>query len=104
MIVRKVFLVIKMNKLLKANERREQLATDTAYYLYKFICRNRGLSGYEIAKNINWTTGKVHHYLQILLRDGLIHNSTAIVNGRAKKSYSPKSFKELYKEWVIEDE
>ena len=92
------------SKLQKANEMRTRITVDNTYYLYTFLSQNPGLSGYEIAKNINWTTGKVHHYLQILLRDGLIHHSTAIVNGRAKNSYSPKSFKELYKEWVIEEE
>ena len=29
-------------------------------FLYEFINKHRGLSVYEIAKRLNWSTGKVH--------------------------------------------
>lgn len=90
-------------KLKRANEMRRQIIIDNVYFLYNFISRNPGLSGYKLAKNLNWTTGKVYYYLQILLKDGLITNSTTTDNGRVKKSFYPKTFKELYKEMVIEE-
>ncbi len=85
-------------KLESANEARQQNLVDNAYFLYNFISKNPGLSIYELARKLKWSTGKIYHYIQKLLKDSLIKNSTDIVNGRVKKSFYSKTLKEFIKE------
>jgi len=85
--------VIKILK--KANKIRLFNAMKNKYYLYEVINETPGLTIYDLMIKINWTSGKIHHYIQKLLKDGVIKNSTEIVNERVRKSYFPVSFKEL---------
>lgn len=85
--------MIKMLK--KANKIRLFNAMKNKYYLYEIINGIPGLTIYDLMIKINWTSGKIHHYIQKLLKDKIIRNSTEIVNGRVRKSYFPVSFKEL---------
>ena len=79
----------------KANEIRRKKAMDNRWELYEFINKNPGLTTYKLSKKMNWTTGKIDYYIKKLLKEGLLINSTEIVNGRVNKTYSPKSWKEL---------
>ena len=78
-----------------ANKIRRKAAMENKWALYEIINKYSGLSGYELSKKIEWTLGKTDHYLKKLLNDGLILNSTEIVNGRVRKSYKPKKMKEM---------
>ncbi|KKN31971.1 hypothetical protein LCGC14_0818510 [marine sediment metagenome] len=84
-----------MDVLKLANQVRRKKAQDNKWFLYEFIEKNPNLTGYEISKRINWTNGKANHYLQKLVKDGFIHNSDEVVNGRNQKRYSGKSVKEF---------
>ena len=44
---------------------------------------------------IDWSIGKINYYVKKPLKEGLINNSTEIVNGRIHKEYSPKKVGEL---------
>ena len=79
----------------KANKIRLFNAMKSKYYLYEVINENPGLTIYDLMIKINWTSGKIYHYIQKLLKDKIIRNSTEIVNGRVRKSYFPVSFKKL---------
>lgn len=79
----------------KANKIRIFNAMKNKYYLYEIINKTPGITIYDLSKKVDWTPGKVGYYINKLLNDGVIKNSTEIVNGRIKKAYSPISYKEL---------
>ncbi len=79
----------------KANKIRLFNAMKNKYFLYEVINKNHGLTIYDLAKKVNWSSGKVNHYIQKLLKDKVIENSTEIDNGKVKKHYSPVSYKEF---------
>ena len=78
-----------------ANRIRLFNAMKNKYFLYEVINKSPGLTIYDLSKKINWTSGKVNHYIQKLLKDRVIKNSSKVENGRVKKSYSSVSYKEL---------
>ncbi|KKN58654.1 hypothetical protein LCGC14_0550210 [marine sediment metagenome] len=78
-----------------ANQVRRKKAQDNKWFLYEFIDKNPGLTVYEISKKINWTNGKINHYIQKLVKEDFINNSDKVVNGRNQKRYSSKTVKEL---------
>ncbi|KKK46311.1 hypothetical protein LCGC14_0558890 [marine sediment metagenome] len=78
-----------------ANQVRRKKAQDNKWFLYEFIDKNPGLTVYEISKKIDWTNGKVNHYIQKLVKEDFIKNSDKVVNGRNQKRYSSKTVKEL---------
>ena len=84
-----------MNLLEKANKIRFMNAMKNKYFLYEIINKIPESSIYDLMKETNWTSGKISHYIQKLLNDGVIQNSTEIINGRVKKSYSPVNYKEF---------
>jgi len=78
-----------------ANQVRRKKAQDNKWFLYEFIDKNPGLTVYEISKKIDWTNGKINHYIQKLVKEDFINNSDKVVNGRNQKRYSSKTVKEL---------
>ncbi|MHA1300948.1 MAG: winged helix-turn-helix transcriptional regulator [Candidatus Helarchaeota archaeon] len=84
--------------LYEANMARKKIAEENEWYLYNYISKKPGLSLYQLSKNLNWSTGKIQYYINSLLEQGLIINSTEIINGRTRKIFRPKSLKEFVKE------
>jgi len=84
-----------MFKLKIANQVRRKRAFETTEFLYEFISKNPGLTIYDLSKKLEWTTGKVEHYVKKLVKEGIVKNSEEIVNGRVKKAYSPVPWKKL---------
>jgi len=78
-----------------ANQVRRKKAQDNKWFLYEFIDKNPNLTVYEMSKKINWTIGKINYYVQKLVKDGMIHNSDEVVNGRNQKRYTGKTVKEF---------
>jgi len=81
----------------KANQIRIFNAMKNKYFMYQFITKTPGITIYDLAKKINWSPGKVKYYTEKLLEDGVIRNSTEIVNGRTQKKFYPVSYKEFIK-------
>jgi len=79
----------------KANKIRFLNSMKNKCFLYETINKKPGLTIYDLTKEVNWTSGRVNHYIQKLLKDRLIKNSTEIENGRVKKQYFPVNYKEL---------
>ncbi len=79
----------------KANKIRFLNSMKNKYFLYETINKKPGLTIYNLTKKVNWTSGKVNHYIQKLLKDKVIRSSTKIENGRVKKQYFPVSYKEF---------
>lgn len=84
-----------------ANQIRRKKALENKLFLYGIIDKNPGLTIYDLTKKINWTAGKIKHYVDGLVEDGMIKNSTSIVNGRTNKRYYGKKMKEFinWDEW-----
>lgn len=78
-----------------ANIVRKKKAFENKWKLYEAICKKPQITNYELSKIIGWASGKIDYYLKKLLKDGLINNSTEVVNGRVHKNYSPKKVGEL---------
>ena len=56
---------------------------DTDYELYKVIDKNPGHSIYELAKGLNWSSGKVHGSVRRLEKEGLVHTKRELRDGRS---------------------
>ena len=78
-----------------ANQVRRKKAQDNKWFLYEYIDKNPNLTVYELSKALDWTTGKTNHYVQKLVKDGMINNCDEVVNGRNLKKYSGKTVKEF---------
>lgn len=78
-----------------ANQVKRKKAQENKWFLYEFIDKNPGLTVYELSKKIDWTIGKLNHYVQKLVNDGMIHNFSEVVNGRNQKRYYGKTVKEF---------
>ena len=81
-----------------ANQVRRKKAFDNKWFLYEFIDKNPGLTNYNLSKQLDWTSGKVKWYTQKLVEDGMIHNSTEIVNGKVQKRFYGKTVREFLDE------
>jgi len=55
---------------------------DTDYELYKVIDKTPGHSIYGLAKEMHWSSGKVHGSVRRLEREGLVHTKRSIQGGR----------------------
>ncbi len=84
-----------MWKLKLANQVRRKTAFEKRYKLYEHISKHPGLSGYELAKQLGWTSGLVDYYLKKLISDGVIENHNEVVNGRNRREYHPVKWKNL---------
>ena len=69
-------------------------------YLYEFVNKHRGLSIYEIAKRLNWSTGKVHAIVKKLENMGLVKTEIIVEKNRVKKKVYPVDWKDLLPEDV----
>ena len=68
--------------------------------VYELVNKHSGLSVYEIAKKIGWSSGKVHNIVMALEKMGLVRTSLEIERGRAKRKVYPVSWVELLPEDV----
>ena len=78
-----------------ANFVRRKKAFENKWKVYKIICNNPKITNYELSKKIGWSSGKIDYYLKKLVKEGLINNSTEVVNGRVHKEYFPKKVGDL---------
>lgn len=56
---------------------------DTDYELYKIINRSPGNSIYGLAKEMQWSSGKVHGSVLRLEKEGLVHTEREVRDGRS---------------------
>jgi len=86
---------LKMAMLKVANQVRRKKANDNKWLLYGLIDKNSGLTIYELSKRTKLSAGKIKYYVEKLVKEEMINNSTQIVNGRTQKKYYGKSMKEF---------
>ncbi|MBA7535434.1 hypothetical protein ES705_27690 [subsurface metagenome] len=78
-----------------ANIVRKKKAFESKWKIYQTICKRPQITTYELSKMIGWSSGKIAYYIKKLLKDGLIYNSTEVINGRVHKKYLPKKVGDL---------
>ena len=78
-----------------ANMVRRKKAFENNCFLYETINKNPRITIYDLTKLIGWSSGKITYYISKLIKDGMIINSTEVVNGRNKRLFSSKSVKEF---------
>jgi DNA-binding Lrp family transcriptional regulator len=72
-----------LTKTIQAVRKREELAEDVDWELYKWIEGHPGLNIYALAKSIGWSHGKVYSSVKRLEDDGLVKIEKVIINGRS---------------------
>lgn len=72
-------------------------------YLYEVINAYSGLSIYELAKKLGWSTGKVYDIVKSLENSELITTQKVEENGRTKKRVYPTAWKDLLPKDVKEN-
>jgi|SRR5271157_4264767 len=86
-----------------ARDARIRGGLDTDYELYKVIDRKPGTSIYDLAKEMNWSSGKVYGSVRRLERDGWVRTEKAERAGRAVLKVSPVEWYEFLTTQEIEE-
>jgi len=81
----------------KVGNLKGELAED---YLYEVVNAHAGLSIYELAKMVGWSTGKVYHLVKALEQAGLVRSEKLEEGGRIKKKVYPIDWANLLPEDV----
>ena len=84
------------SKTIQAVRRREALAEDVDWDLYKWIGVHPGLSIYELAKSIAWSHGKVYSSIKRLEKDKLVTVEKVIRNGRSASIVTHRKWQEFF--------
>lgn len=71
-----------LNKPKEAIDARIAEGLDTDYELYKVVDKAPGNSIYGLAKEMHWSSGKVHGSVRRLEKEGLVHTVRSTQGGR----------------------
>jgi DNA-binding MarR family transcriptional regulator len=91
------------SKTIQAVRRREALAEDVDWDLYKWIGGHPGLNIYELAKSIGWSHGKVYSSVKRLEQDGLVKVERVIRNGRSASIVTSRKWQEFFTKEELEE-
>lgn len=83
-------------KPIEAIEARITRGLDTDYELYKVINKRPGYSIYELAKEMGWTSGKVHGSVRRMEKEGLVHTKKGNRAGRAVLKVHAANWSEFF--------
>lgn len=76
---------------------------DTDYELYKAIDRNPGLSVYGLAKEMHWSSGRVHGSIRRLEKEGLVHTKRSMQGGRSVLKVFGADWSEFFTEEELQE-
>ena len=85
-----------LTKTIQAVRKREELAEDVDWELYKWIESHPGLNIYALAKSIGWSHGKVYSSVKRLEDDGLLNIERAIINGRSASIVTCRRWQDFF--------
>jgi predicted transcriptional regulator len=85
-----------LSKTMQAIRKREALAEDVDWELYKWIEGHPGLNIYALAKSIGWSHGKVYSSVKRLEEDGLVKVEKVIRNGRTASIVTYRPWQEFF--------
>ena len=90
-------------KTIQAVRKREELAEDVDWELYKWIEGHPGLNIYALAKSIGWSHGKAYSSVKRLEEDGLVKVEKAIINGRSASIVTHRRMQEFFTQEELEE-
>ena len=71
------------NNMQAARDARARERSDTDYRLYEVITKKPGSSAYDLAKELGWSSGKVHGSVRRLEKDNWVRIEKAERDGRS---------------------
>ena len=92
-----------LSKTIQAVRKREELAEDVDWILYKWIEGHSGLNIYALAKSIGWSHGKVYSSAKRLEDDGLVKVEKTIINGRSASIVTHRRWQEFFTQEELEE-
>ncbi len=92
-----------LTKTIQAVRKREELAEDVDWGLYKWIEGHPGLNIYALAKSIGWSHGKVYSSVKRLEDDGLVKIEKVIVNGRSASIVTYRRMQDFFTSEELEE-
>ncbi|MGV8175541.1 MAG: helix-turn-helix domain-containing protein [Methanothrix sp.] len=92
-----------LSKTIQAVRKREELAEDVDWKLYKWIENHPGQNIYALAKSLGWSHGKVYSSVKRLEADGLVKVEKVIINGRSASIVTYRRLQEFFASEEIEE-
>ena len=92
-----------LSKTIQAVRKREELAEDVDWELYKWVEKHPGLNIYALAKSLGWSHGKVYSSVKRLEADGLVKVEKVIVNGRSASIVTYRRLQEFFSPEELEE-
>lgn len=90
-------------KPIEAIEARITSGLDTDYELYRVINKKPGYSIYELAKEMGWTSGKVHGSVRRMEKEGLVHTKRENRAGRTVLKVRAADWSEFFTEEELKE-
>jgi hypothetical protein len=87
---------IELSKTIQAVRKREELAEDVDWGLYRWIERHPGLNLYALAKSIGWSHCKGYSSVKRLEGAGLVKMEKVIVNRRSASIVTYRKIQEFF--------
>jgi predicted transcriptional regulator len=92
-----------LTKTIQAVRKREELAEDVDWELYKWIEWHHGLNIYALAKSIGWSHGKAYSSVKRLEDDGLVKVEKVIINGRSASIVTYRRMQDFFTQEELEE-
>ena len=92
-----------LSKTIPAVRKREELAEDVDWELYKWVEKHPGLNIYALAKSLGWSHGKVYSSVKRLEADGLVKVEKVIINGRSASIVTYRRLEEFFTPEELEE-
>jgi len=86
-----------------AVEATRKKGADTDWTMYELINRKPGLNAYELAKLLNWSTGKAYGSIKRLEKNGLIYLGRAEKDGKLVLEVKPVKWQEFFTAEELEE-
>ncbi|MHC1631706.1 MAG: winged helix-turn-helix domain-containing protein [Methanotrichaceae archaeon] len=93
----------KRSEISYAIEATRRKGADTDWTLYQLINRKPRLSVYELAKMLNWSTGKAYGSVKRLEKNGLVRTESVSRSGRMVLQVSPIRWQEFFTPKELEE-
>jgi uncharacterized membrane protein len=87
--------LIEVSKTINATNARLFKGLNSEEIIYKLINKKHGIKAYDLIKELNWSSGKVHSALNRLKKKELIKEELIVEKSRTQKLIFPVNYKKL---------
>ena len=85
---------------IKATRRK---GADTDWTMYELISQKPGFNAYELAKLLNWSTGKVYGSIKRLEKNGLVYSEKIEKDGKLVLKIRPVKWQDFFTTEELEE-